>query len=152
MDPSNADSPRFQAAEAAEAYLTAQLVTTPPWRLQETLYDGAIRACVLAVHALDAGDADLAACRLRRARKIVQHLQGALSSCAGGPLGGQLAQMYDQVHRRLIEADFYRKREAVDESIQLLTYRRATLARFVEAIGRGGTIAAPASDAPSWIG
>ena len=156
-----------RSAVAAAAYVATELATTPPQRLQMVLYDSAIRMCRQAVEALDAGQLAHAAERLGRARAIIVHLQAQLGPTrhsqvtsgagSGGPvhtqaapdLARELAELFRQVHRRLIEADYYRKRQTVEESIQLLHHRRGALTAFLHAASHG---AAGHVQASSWVG
>jgi len=127
-----------RSAAAAEAYVATELATTPPRRLQTVLYDSAIRTCRQAVEALDAGQVAPAAERLGRARAIILHLQGELQTQAAPDLAHELADLFREVHRRLIEADYYRKRQTVEESIQLLHHRRGAMTAFIEAAASHG--------------
>lgn len=130
--------------------MAAELATAPPRRLQTVLYDEAIRICRQALAALDAGAVERAAEHLGRASTIVLHLQAALQTRAAPDLSRELAELYQQVHRRLIEADYYRKRETLQESIQLLHRCRPALTAFLEALHRPGHGAS--IDTPSWVG
>lgn len=144
---------RAAAGAVADAYLTTELVTASPDRLQARLYDAAIRICRQAEEALGNGHVDRAGDQLRRARKIVRHLRGALPTGRTGQWADRFATLYEQVHRRLIEADYYRRRESIHESIELLDHQRPAWSALVSELGRGrrrGTDRAAA--ASSWIG
>lgn len=142
----------LSASGPAAAYLAAELATAPPRRLAELLYDGAIRLCRQAMDAFDADDIGLAAERLARARQIVRQLQTYLPADGAAPAAEDLAAAYRQVHRRLIEAGFYRSRQAIERTLSLLVGRRRAWDAFLSAAGgRGGRIAARASTA-DWIG
>ena len=132
-----------------EAYVAMELATAPPERLQAVLYDAAIRICRQAAEALGAGQVERAAELLGRARTIILHLQAALYARAAPSPPPELAELYEQVHRRLIEADYYRKRETVEESIQLLHHRRPALSAFLDALGPPGR---RRINSPSWVG
>jgi len=136
-------------AGPAGAYLATELVTATPHRLRELLYDGAIRLCRQAVAALDAGDVERSADRFARARCVVQHLQASLGAADATPASRRFADLYEQVHRRLLEADFYRKREAANQTILILNCQRpAWRALVAESAGTGPG----GGDATGWIG
>ena len=136
----------------AAAYMATELATAPPWRLGVMLYDGAISLCRQAVEALDAGEISLAADRLARARQIMQQLQHTLTETGPEELRERFTELYERAHRRLIEADFYRRREAVTDAISMLSYQRATWGDFVESLSNRPP--AENADLPQscWIG
>ena len=133
----------------ASAYLDTEMAGAAPQRLCVLLYDGAIRLCRQALAALDAGDAHLAADRLGRARTSVQNLQDSLHAPGLPDERRMFADLYRRVHTRLIEADFYRRREVVRETITLLSRRRGGWQRLANCLGSDH--AAPAADR-SWVG
>ncbi len=117
------------AAAPAAAYLAAEIVTAAPHRLRIILCDGAIRLCREAIGALDAGEFTRAADLLGRARRIICELRAAGRSSAWA----HLAEAFEKVDRRLIEAEFYRRREAVREGIGLLYRHREMLTASLRA-------------------
>jgi flagellar protein FliS len=136
--------------QAADAYLATELATSAPHRLQAHLYDAAIRLCRQAAGALTDGQVDLAGRQLRRARKVVRHLRGAVQTGATPEWADRFAALYEQVHRRLIEADYYRRRESIHESIELLDHERPAWSAMVAGLERR-TPRRPDARA-SWIG
>ena len=143
----SADAPQVPQA----AYIATDLATATPQRLRLLLYDGAIRLCREALVALDDGDAKLAADRLRRAMRTVHELRDRVRGDGDCPQRDRFAELYEQVHRRLIEADFYRRREAVSETISLLSLRRLDWGEFARALNQNG--AEPGRPRPkSWVG
>ena len=140
----------LSADAAAEAYLATEVATAPPRRLQGVLYDAAIRICRQAVEALDAGQVDRADQRLGRARTIVLHLEAALPTGAAPEASAELATLYREVHRRLIEAGRYRTRETVQESIHLLHHRRPVVAAVLAA--QDGPPRRARFDPAGWLG
>ena len=133
----------------ASAYLDTEMAGAPPQRLCILLYDGAISLCRQALAALDAGNAQLAADRLGRARESVQHLQDSLSAPGLPDEHRTFADLYQRVHTRLIEADFYRRREVVRETITLLSRQRPDWQRLTDRLTT--TPCAPAAER-SWVG
>jgi flagellar protein FliS len=121
--------------DPAWAYLEIDLATATPRRLWMLLYDGAVRLCRQAMAALDRSDVQSAADMLARARAILRQLQAVLRCRADPALRQALAGLYDQAHRCLIDADFYRRREAVNQAISLLDYQRPAWGDFLDALG-----------------
>ena len=144
------DGSVFTAAGAARAYLAADHAGATPQRLRSLLYDGAIRLCRQGIAALDDDDADLAADRLARARRIIEQLRRGLGAEDPGHRLGRFADLYEQVARRLSEAGFYRSRQPVSETISLLNCWRGdwnALARSLDDAGEPS-----ASAGASWVG
>ena len=140
---------------AADAYRAAELMTATPGRLAELLHEGAIGLCRQAIEALDAGENERAADCLGRARRIFLQIQNSLPPDGRSPLAQQLADLYEQAHGRLIEADHYRRREAVAETISMLTFERPAWAELIDPARRRSATAAAANPLPphaGWIG
>lgn len=136
----------------AEAYRASEYLTATPPRLAELLYDAATGLCEQAVEALDAGELDSAADRLARARRLVGRLQRSLGPDEGG--GGEMVRLRrfcQDVHARLIEADHYRRREAVIETISILAYERPGWLAAVRRADRADRLPARPAGA-GWIG
>jgi flagellar biosynthetic protein FliS len=141
-----------RAVGPAAAYRAIELATATPPRLAERLYDGAIGLCQRAVEALDGGDFERAADRLTRAQGNFHQLQRSFEVPEASPRARRLADLCRQVRRRLVEADFYRRREAVNEAISLLVDLRpdwSALGRIARSAVDGGVGPGPAE---SWLG
>ena len=136
---------------AASAYAATELAGATPQRLRILLFDGAIGLCREARRALDEGNAELAASRLARALLTVRQLQDCVRSAPQCPSRRRFVELYEQVHRGLIEADFYRRRESVSETISLLSRERLDWRRFAEA-GDPAQASPPAISARCWVG
>jgi len=145
------DERLFLPRQAAEAYQATERATAPPGRLAALLYDAAIRLCRQAIEAFDDDDLALAAERLVRARWTVRRLQTRLETGDGQPIAENLAGTYAEVHRRLIEADFYRSRRAIEQTISMLLERRDAWKTFLD------SAASPSArdsrrDVGQWVG
>lgn len=104
--------------QPAAVYRRTAVATAAPRWLRTRLHAGAIELCRSALGALDAGDVNAAGDRLARARRIIEDLR-----CGLGPTddeSSRLAGLYKRAHGRLAEADHYRRREALVESITIL--------------------------------
>ena len=139
-------------AGVASAYLATELAAATPQHLGMLLYDGAIRLCRQALAALDAGQSDLAAARLAGARQSVHELLGRLPGGRGTAGRDQFVELYQQVHRDLIEADFYRRREVVREAILLLNDRRPAWSELVRSLDERPEALRVEASARSWVG
>ena len=136
----------------AWAYMSADIAGAGPQRLRMLLYDGAIRLSRQAMAALDDGDVELAADRLARARASIRRLRDSLHADEGRSDRQRFVELYRQVHHRLIEADFYRRREGINETISLLNCGRAAWSEFAQAHCRQ-TLSSPAeASSKSWVG
>ncbi len=139
----------FAASSPAEAYRATQRATAPPRRLAEVLYDAAIRLCREALDAFDADDFTLADERLTRAQEIVHQIQAHLGGSTRTATTGQLIDTCGQVHCRLVEAGFYRSRQAIEQTLTMLVERRSAWGRdLAPAAGREAGTSGPAG----WIG
>ena len=110
----------LSACGPAAAYLRTEIATATPRRIRQMLYDSAINLCRQAVEALDAGDLARAADRFDHARRVIRQLQNSLPACRDR----QFFALYEQVHRRLGEAEHYRCREIASETLSLLDGQR----------------------------
>ncbi|HUT60845.1 MAG TPA: flagellar export chaperone FliS [Phycisphaerae bacterium] len=116
---------------SARAYLETEAATAAPHKLRLMLYDSASRLARRALKALDDGDDRAAADLLLRASRIVLGLVGPLRSAAAPAPCENLARLFGLVRRRLIEAGYYRRREALREAIRLLDFCRPALGALV---------------------
>ena len=144
-----ADGTLWAATGAASAYLTTEMETAAPRNLCMLLYDGAIRLCREALQALDEGDAEYAAERLAKARRTVHQLQDRAREGTATERQ-QFSELYERIYRRLVEADFYRRREVVCETLSLLGDRRTEWNRYAQTLGPCPAAAETASR--TWIG
>jgi len=148
MTPSN-DDILFAAGSPAEAYRATQRATAPPRRLAELLYDAAIRLCREALDAFDADNFTRACERLTRAQEIVHQLQARLRGGAPAATAGPLVDTCGQVHCRLVEAGFYRSRQAIEQTLAMLVERRSAWGQDLAlAMGKSPD----AAESSGWIG
>jgi len=134
------------------AYLETSLRTATPQRLAMLLYDGAIQLCRRALASLEADQADVAADALKRAGRIVRQMQASLSGDIESRLCGELWDLCERLHERLIEADFYRRREAIGESLFLLSRQRAAWASYAGSLPAGPDAGEARRTDRCWVG
>lgn len=129
-------------------YLKAKIMTASPEQLQMMLYDGAIRFCEQARQAIEANDIPTTHDRLLRAQRIVMELTNGLKNEVNPQLCSKLAGLYNYVYRLLVDANFHRKIEPLDEAMKLLRYQRDTWQMVVEKVRQEKALQAGASASP----
>jgi flagellin-specific chaperone FliS len=144
------EEPACLWGDPAAAYRASEYLTATPPRLVELLYDGATALCDQAVSALDAGDLEPAADRLGRARRIFRQLQCCIQPAEGREMQ-RLWEFCEEIHGRLIEAEHYRRREAVAEAISLLTFQRGDWCAAVRRASRQRRLVENSSPG-DWVG
>ncbi|HEY8417199.1 MAG TPA: flagellar export chaperone FliS [Limnochordales bacterium] len=111
------------ARQATQQYRTTQVQTANPVRLVVMLYDGAIRFVQQGIAAIEKGDVQEAHRSLMRAQDIVAELSRALDPRAG-ELAANLEQLYDYMHRRLVEGNMRKDVAPLQEVMGLLSELR----------------------------
>ena len=119
--------------QALSTYRRQQIETASPGQLIVMLYDGAIRHCQSAQSAIASGDKAAAHRHLLKAQDIVAELMASLDMEAGGELATRLLQLYDFIHRRLVEANVRKDTEAIQDAVQLLSGLREAWAQVATA-------------------
>lgn len=119
-----------------DQYLKAKIMTATSEQLQAMLYDGAIRFCEQAKHAMQAKNIPDTHDRLVRAQRIVLELSSSLRTDVDPELCGKLTSLYNYVYRLLIDANINRDVGKVDEALQLLHYQRDTWTMAMEELRR----------------
>ncbi len=115
-------------------YLESQVLTADPLELVRLLYRGAIAAIRQAQIELAAGRIAERSARISKAYAILTHLGSTLDHTRGGTLSGSLAELYDYMERRLLEANLRQTREPLMDVERLLV----TLLEAWENIGAAG--------------
>lgn len=109
----------------------SSVTASNPHQLVLMLYDGALEAVKLARSHLAAGRiADKGQALGKAARIVEEGLKASLDRRVGGPMAGQLAQLYDYVSLRLLQANLRNDRAALDEVERLLGELRSAWARI----------------------
>jgi flagellar protein FliS len=122
---------------AAHAYASIGLETgvaaASPQALIVMLYDGALRAIADGRAHLVAGQIPLKGRALGKAIAIVgEGLRASLDTTRGGVIAGQLADLYEYVERRLLEANLRNETAPLDEVTALLKDLRSAWAALAE--------------------
>jgi flagellar protein FliS len=127
---------------AHDAYLESRVLSADPLELVHLLYEAAIAAVREARRHLAEGEIAARSRSITKAFSILQELMAALDHDRGGEIGGRLAQLYDYMERRLLEANFQQADEPLAEVLGLL----ATLAEAWQGVKRETQAAAPAEN------
>jgi len=124
-------------AASPQAYRESAVLTAPPERLVVMLYDGARRFLQQAATAMRDGDVPTAHERLRRAERIVEHLDATLD-LSQGEISERLEAIYDFCRQQMAEARMRQDAARLDTVGGLLGELREAWAQ----LAAGGTAAA----------
>jgi flagellar secretion chaperone FliS len=102
------------------AYLESRVTGAEPVELVRLLYQAATGAVRDARHHLAAGDIAARSRAISKAYAIVAELAGSLDRQRGGALAARLAQLYDYMERRLLEANIQQRDGPLAEVLGLL--------------------------------
>jgi flagellar protein FliS len=109
---------------AYDAYLESRILTADPIELVRVLYRGAIDSVEQAREALDAGDVPRRTRNINRAIEIITELvlslQRGETSDVASDVASNLADLYDYMQRRLLEAHFQQSGPPLKEVSGLL--------------------------------
>jgi len=118
-------------------YLTTEVMTASPQRLQLMLIEGAIRSAERARAAWHEGDDARALADLGRAQQIVGQMLAAIDSAPAPELARKVAGIYLFLFRTLLEADAHRDDAKLDEALRVLRAERETWQQLCERLGNG---------------
>jgi flagellar protein FliS len=103
-----------------DAYLESQVLTADPLELVRLLYRAAGDATRSAAAHLAAGRIAERSRQITKAHAILTQLSRSLDHARGGTLSRSLAELYDYMQRRLLEANLRQKAEPLREVESLL--------------------------------
>jgi flagellar protein FliS len=103
-----------------EAYLEGRILSADPLELVRMLYQGCSHAVREARRFLAEGDIDGRSRSITKAHEILAELLHSLDRANGGEIAGRLAQLYDYMQTRLIEANCRQEDEPLAEVLGLL--------------------------------
>jgi flagellar protein FliS len=118
--------------EAHDAYLESKILSADPLELVRLLYGAATDAVREARRHLAAGEISERSRAISKALEILFELSTTLDHQNGGEISVRLAQLYDYMQRRLIDANLQQADEPLVEVLGLLS----TLSEGWAAIGR----------------
>jgi flagellar secretion chaperone FliS len=125
---------------AYDAYLESRIESAEPVQLVRLLYQGALGAVRDARRHLVSGEIAARSHAVSKAFEILAELMTSLDRDRGGEIAVRLAQLYDYMQRRLLEANARQQDEPLAEVVGLLT----TLAEAWQGIGEANRPAEPA--------
>ena len=106
---------------ANDAYLESRVFSADPVELIRMLYQGALDAVREARRCLAAGEIAARSRSITKAWEILMELTGALDRERGGEISGRLAQLYEYLQRRLLDANLQQSDAPLAEAEGLLT-------------------------------
>ncbi len=107
--------------QAYEAYLESKILSADPVELIRILYQAALEAVHTARRCLQAGDVLGRSREISRAHAILTELALSINHEAGGSLSRMLAELYDYMQRRLLEAHLQQSEAPLVEVANLLS-------------------------------
>lgn len=106
------------------AYANNAIMTASPEELTLMLYNGAIKFCNKAIHAIGMNDTEAAHAFIIRVQDIIQEFQVTLNK--DYEIANSLDLLYDYMMRRLIEANISKDADIVQEVANFLRELRDT--------------------------
>jgi len=128
-----------------DAYLESQVLTADPMELVRLLYRAARDAVRSASVHLAAGRIAERSRQISKAHAILSQLSASLDRARAGALSRRLAELYDYMQRRLLEANLRQQAAPLEEVESLL----ATLLEGWDQV-RSTTEHAVPPDSPGW--
>jgi flagellar secretion chaperone FliS len=114
----------MNAANFSKSYRQIATQTAPPGQLILMLFDGAVHSLERALTGFDFCDPreknQTIHNNLRRAADIIRLLNNSLNLEVGGKLAETLRNLYHYFDQRIVESNFRKQRDGVDEVIVLL--------------------------------
>jgi len=109
---------------AATAYQDSKIMTATPAELTLMLFDGAIKFCNIAIMAIEKNDIQKAHLNIVKAENIIIEFRITLDPKY--PVAKDFDIMYDYIYRRLIDANFAKDKEIVEEALGFIREMRDT--------------------------
>ncbi|MDR2174624.1 MAG: flagellar export chaperone FliS [Synergistaceae bacterium] len=120
----------IKSQDAQYTYQATQIATATKEQLLLILYDIGIRACRIAVSALDkdgkAQDYDLANTEILRAQDVIRELMVTLNTEKGGEMARGLMQLYDYMYQQLVTANVRKEAKNVAVVLSMLEELKET--------------------------
>ncbi|WOJ93296.1 flagellar export chaperone FliS [Congregibacter variabilis] len=114
----------MNASQAMNAYksvgVQSAVEDASPHHLIGMLFDGALDRIASAKGAMERGDTGVQGALLGKAITIIDNMRASLDHQQGGDLAGKLADLYDYMERRLLEAGTKADPKILDEVSSLL--------------------------------
>jgi len=122
-------------SSARDSYLTTEVMTATPQRLQLLLLDGAVRYCEQARQHWEDSDFGPATESLIRAQDIISEILSNLNKEVDAELVKKVAAIYAFIFRCLMEACILRDVKKLDDAVRILHIERETWRALGEQVG-----------------
>ena len=122
-------------SSARENYLVTDVMTATPQKLQLMLIEAAIRSAERARERWQAGEDDQACEALIHAQQVVGELLAGLNREVDSHLVKRVASVYLFVFRNLMEANYERDENKLDDVLRVLEVERETWRQACEQLG-----------------
>lgn len=105
-------------------YQKNKILTASPSQLTLMLYDGAIKFCNLAIMAIEENDIQKAHNNIKIVERIIEEFRATLNFKY--PVAQDFDNVYKYLYDRLVEANFHKDKEVLEEVLEHLRTMRAT--------------------------
>lgn len=105
-------------------YQKNKILTASPSQLTLMLYDGAIKFCNLAIMAIEENDVQKAHNNIKKVERIIEEFRATLNFKY--PVAQDFDNAYKYLYDRLVEANFHKDKEVLEEVLEHLRTMRAT--------------------------
>jgi flagellar protein FliS len=140
----------MNAATSWKSYRQIATQTAPPGQLVLMLFDGALHSLERALAGFDYSDPreknQTVHNNLQRAVNIIRQLNNSLNIEAGGKLAETLRNLYHYFDRRIVESNFRKQREGVDEVLVHLKKLRDAWAAMLANDGQASPLPPESED------
>ncbi len=120
---------------ASDDYLTTEVLTATPQKLQLMLLDGALRNARQTLALWESQQPEAAHRTLSNCQEIVNSLLAGLARAPRTPLVEQMIGVYVFCYRTLLEAHHARSRDKLQEATRILEIERETWRAVCEKLG-----------------
>lgn len=106
------------------AYANSKIMTATPAELTLMLYDGAIKFCNIAIAGVEEKNIEKAHNNIVKVENIILEFQSTLNTSY--PVAEEFSSVYSYLRRRLMEANFKKDKEILEEVLKHLRTMRDT--------------------------
>lgn len=106
------------------AYANSKIMTATPAELTLMLYDGAIKFCNIAIAGVEEKNIEKAHNNIVKVENIILEFQSTLNT--NYPVAEEFNNVYSYLRRRLMEANFKKDKEILEEVLKHLRTMRDT--------------------------
>lgn len=106
------------------AYANSKIMTATPAELTLMLYDGAIKFCNIAIAGVEEKNIEKAHNNIVKVENIILEFQSTLNTSY--PVAEEFNSVYSYLRRRLMEANFKKDKEILEEVLKHLRTMRDT--------------------------